>query len=83
MYLLRLGPDDVFQAGGEALADPFLRPVSGSDNQAEPGVGNLVANPRPAQRQVVPSRAGTPGAQHALGQENYMGAEEDKRHETR
>lgn len=74
LYLLCLGPDNVLQVGGKALADPFLSPVSGSDNQAEPGVGDLMAHPGPAQRQVVLSRTRTPSIQHALGQENYMGA---------
>jgi len=76
LYLLCLGPDNVLQVGGEALADPFFGPVSGSDHQAEPGVGDLVADPGPAQTRVVLSRTET--AQHALGQERDMGAGQDK-----
>ncbi|TNN45171.1 hypothetical protein EYF80_044621 [Liparis tanakae] len=41
--------------------------LSGSDHQAEPGVGDLVADPGPAQTRVELS--GTETAQHALGQE--------------
>lgn len=74
LYLLCLGPDYVLQVGGKALADPFLSPISGSDNQAEPGVGDLMAHPGPTQRQVAVPRTSTPSIQNTLGQENYMGA---------
>lgn len=77
-YLLCLGPDNVLEVGGKALADPFLSPVFGSNNQAEPGVGNLMAYSGPTQRQPFLARTKTPSIQHTLGQENYMGAGEDK-----
>lgn len=74
-----LGPDYVLQIGRKALTDPLLCPVFGSDDQAEPGVGNLVANSGAAQGQLIlPRRTGAPGTQHTLGQENYMGAGERK-----
>lgn len=76
--LLCFGPDNVLQIGCKALTDPLLSPVSGSDDQAEPGVGNLVANSGAAQGQLILRRAGTPSMQHTLGQENYMGAGEGK-----
>lgn len=76
-----LGPDNVFKTSGKAFANPFFSPVSGSDNQAKPGVGNLVANPGSTQRQTF-FRTWTPSRQHTLGQENYMGAEEDKSNDT-
>lgn len=76
-YLSRLSPNDVLEVGGEALADPFLRPVSGSDNQAKPGVGDLMAYPGPTQRQIVLPGARTPRLQHTLGQENDVGAGEE------
>ncbi len=76
--MLCLGPDNVFQVGGKALTDPFLCPVSGSDDQAKPGVGDLMARPGPTQRQAIHPRTRTPNMQHTLGQENYMWAAEDK-----
>lgn len=78
LYLLCLGPDNILQEGGKAFADPFLSPVSGSDNQAKPGVGNLMAKPGPTQRQAILPRTRTPSRQHTLRQENYMWAVEDK-----
>lgn len=74
--LSRFSPNDVLEVGGEALADPFLRPVLGSNNQTEPGVGDLMAHPGPAQRQIALLRARTPSIQHTLGQENDVGAGE-------
>lgn len=78
LYLLCLGPDNVLQVRGKALADPFLSPVSGSDNQAKPGVGDLMAHPGATQRQAVLARTRTPSIQHTLGQENDMRAREEK-----
>ena len=77
-YFLSLGPDNVLQVGGKALADPFLSPVSCSDNQAKPGVGDLMANSGPTQGQALLFSTRTPSAQHTLGKENDMGAGEDK-----
>lgn len=79
LYLLCFGPDNVLQIGCKALTDPLLSPVLGSDDQAEPGVGNLVANSGAAQGQAILQRTGTPSVQHTLGQENYMGAGEGKK----
>lgn len=76
LYLLCFGPNNVLQIGCKALTDPLLSPVFGSDDQAEPGVGNLVANSGAAQGQPILRRTGTPSMQHTLGQENYMGAGE-------
>lgn len=81
--LLCFGPDNVLQIGCKAFADPLLSPVFGSNDQAEPGVRNLVANSGAAQGRLLScssrsSSAGTPSVQHTLGQENYMGAEERK-----
>lgn len=50
LYFSCFGPNDVLEVGGEALADPFLSPVFGSNNQTKPGVGDLMAYPGPAQR---------------------------------
>lgn len=79
LYLLCFGPNNVLQIGCKALTDPLLSPVFGSDDQAEPGVGNLVANSGAAQGQPILRRTGTPRMQHTLGQENYMGAGERKK----
>lgn len=78
LYLFCLGPDNVLQVGREALADPLFSPISGSDQQAEPGVGDLVADPGPAQGQGVLSGTKSPSAEHTLGEEYYVGAVEDK-----
>lgn len=67
--MLCLDPDDVLQVGGKALADPLLGPVSGPDGEAEPGVGDLMTQPGPAQTQAASARG-----QNALGQENDVGA---------
>lgn len=75
-YLSHFGPNYVLKVGGEALADPFLSPVFGSNNQTKPGVGDFMAYPGPTQRQVVLLRARTPSVQHTLGQENDVGAGE-------
>lgn len=75
-YLSHFGPNYVLKVGGEALADPFLSPVFGSNNQTKPGVGDLMAYPGPTQRQIVLLRARTPSIQHTLGQENDVGAAE-------
>lgn len=80
MYLLCLSPYNVLQAGSKALADPFLSPVSGSNHKAKPGVGNLMANPGPTKRQASHSQTRISRAQHTLGQEDYMGAVENKGH---
>lgn len=74
--LLCFGPDDVLQIGRKALAEPLLGPVFSSDHQAEPGVGDLVANSGAAQGQLIARRSGIPSMQHTLGQENYMWAGE-------
>lgn len=76
LYFSRFGPNDVLEVGGETLADPFLSPVFGSNNQAKPGVGDLMAYPRPAQRQIVLPRARSPSIQHTLRQEDDVGAGE-------
>lgn len=76
LYLSCFGPNYVLEVGGEALADPFLSPVFGSNNQTKPGVGDLMAYPGPTQRQTVLPRARTPSIQHTLGQENNVGAGE-------
>lgn len=75
-----MGPNDVLEVGGKALADPFLSPVFGSNNQTKPGVGDLMAYSGPTQGQIALLRARTPTIQHTLGQENDVGAgEEDKK----
>lgn len=77
-YLLCFNPNNVLKIGGKALADPFLCPVFGSNNQAKPRVGNLMAYPGSTQRQTALPRARTPTIQHTLGKENYMGTGEHK-----
>lgn len=77
LHLLCLGPNDVLQIGCKALTDPLLSPVFGSDYQAKPGVGNLMANSGATQGQHIVCRTTTPSMQHTLGQENYMGAGEE------
>lgn len=68
-YLLRHGPEHIFQVGGKALTQPLLRPVAGAYGQAKPGVSNLVAEAGPAE--LAPARQG------ALRQEDDVGAAED------
>lgn len=48
-YLSHFGPNYVLEVGRKALADPFLSPVFGSNNQPKPGVGDLMTYPGPTQ----------------------------------
>ena len=48
-YLLRLGPEYIFQVSGEPFTEPLFRPVSGPDSQAKPGMSNFMAETGPTE----------------------------------
>ena len=48
-YLLCLGPEHIFQVGGEPFTQPLLCPVSSPNRQAKPGVSNFMAETGPTE----------------------------------